>query len=82
MGRHFKKYLSLSQSWLKFKILETTGDFAKNLAQNWSDWYMNGSLILEKLVFVWSTFQFDGGTSLLRVEWVTLLRFLFGMHPY
>ena len=28
-----------------------------NLSQNWADWYMNGSLFLEKLVFVWVYFQ-------------------------
>ena len=29
----------------------------KNLAANWTEWYMNGSLFLEKLVFVWVYFQ-------------------------
>ena len=29
----------------------------KKLVQNWSDWYMNGSLFLEKLVFAWAYFQ-------------------------
>ena len=47
-----------SQNWLKFKkILETIGNFVQNLAQNWADWYMNGLLFLEKLVFVWVYFQ-------------------------
>ena len=32
--------------------LKKSGDFAQNLAQNWADWYMNGSLFLENLVFV------------------------------
>ena len=58
MGRFFKISPNLSQNWLKFqKILEKSGDFAQNLAQNWSDWYMNGSLFIEKLVFVWVFFQ-------------------------
>ena len=49
MGRFFKIFPNLSQNWLKFKkILEKSGDFAQNLAQNWADWYMNGSLFLEK----------------------------------
>ena len=49
----FKSSLNLSQNWLKFKkILEKSGDFAQNLAKYWTDWYMNGSLFLEKLVFV------------------------------
>ena len=55
----------LSQNWLKFKkILEKLGDFAQNLAQNWSDWYMNGSLFLENWYLYGSTFKFCGGTSL------------------
>ena len=37
------------------KFLEKSGDFAQNWAQNWADWYMNGSLFLEKLVFVWDS---------------------------
>ena len=37
--------------------LEKSGDFAQNLAKNWTDWYMNGSLFLENLVFVWVYFQ-------------------------
>ena len=65
MGRFFKIFLNLSLNWLKFKkILEKSGDFAQNLAQNWSGWYMNGSLFLEKLVFVWFTFKFRSRTSL------------------
>ena len=67
MDRFFKIFPNLSQNWLKFlkenKILEKSGpgDFAQNLAQNWADWYMNGSLFrglcLETLVFVWVYFQ-------------------------
>ena len=50
----FKIFPNLSQNWLKFKkMLENSGDFAQNLVPNWSDWYMNGSFFLEKLVFVW-----------------------------
>ena len=53
-GLIFQKFRNLSQNWLKFKkILEKSGDFAQNLAKNWTDWYMNGSLFLEKLVFIW-----------------------------
>ena len=37
-------FSKFSQNWLKFKkILEKLGDSA----QNWADWYMNGSLFLE-----------------------------------
>ena len=58
MGRFFKIWPNLSQNWLKFrKILEKMGNFVQNLAQNWVDWYMNGLLFLEKLVFVWVYFQ-------------------------
>ena len=40
------------------KILEKTGNFAQYLAQNWTDWYMNGChFFLKKLVFVWVYFQ-------------------------
>ena len=47
----FSRYLS--QNWLKFKkIWEKIGNFVQNLVQNWADWYMNGLLFLEKLVFV------------------------------
>ena len=56
--------LNLSQNWLKFKkILEKIGNFVQNLAQNWANWYMNGLLFLEKLVFVWVYFQIRGGTK-------------------
>ena len=67
-GLIFQKFRNLSQNWLKFKkILEKSGDFVQNLAKNWTDWYMNGSLFLEKLVLVWVyTFKFRGGTSLPR----------------
>ena len=56
---NFSKFgQNLSQNWLKFKkILEKIGYFVQNLAQNWADWYMNGLLFLEKLVFVWVYFQ-------------------------
>ena len=46
-------FQNLSQNWFKIKkIWEKSSDFAQNLAQNPADWYMNGSLFLEKLVFV------------------------------
>ena len=65
MGRFFKIWPNLSKNWLKFKkILEKIGNFVQNLAQNWANWYMNGLLFLEKLVFVWVHFQIRGGTSL------------------
>ena len=52
---NFSKF---GQNWLKFKkILEKIGNFVQNLAQNWADWYTNGLLFLEKLVFVWVYFQ-------------------------
>ena len=58
MGRFFKIWPNLSQNWLKFKkILEKNCNFVQNLTQNWADWYMNGLLFLEKLVFVWVYFQ-------------------------
>ena len=41
----------------KIKILENPGNFNQNWGQNWADWYMNGSIFLEKLVFVWVYFQ-------------------------
>ena len=64
MGRFFKIWPNLSQNWLKFKkILEKIGNFVQNLAQNWANWYMNGLLFLEKLVFVWIYFQIREGTK-------------------
>ena len=58
MGQFFKIWPNLSQNWLKFKkILEKNCNFVQNLAQNCADWYMNGLLFLEKLVFVWVYFQ-------------------------
>ena len=50
---------SIFQNFPKFEpiILEKSGDFAQNLAQNWADWYMNGSLFVEKMVSVWVYFQ-------------------------
>ena len=55
-------FSKLSQIWAKIgsnfkKILEKSGDFAQNLVQNWSNWYMNRLLFLEKMVFVWVYFQ-------------------------
>ena len=50
-------FYKIFQNWLKFKkIWEKSGDFAQTLAQSWAD-YMNGSLFLEKLVFVWIFFR-------------------------
>ena len=69
-----KIFRNLGQNWPKFKkIWEESGDFAQNLVQNWADWYTNGSVFLEKLVFVWSTFKFRGGTSLPKPNWSTPL---------
>ena len=45
------------------EILEKLGDFTQNLAQNWSDWCMNGSLFW---YLNWSTFKFRGATSLTK----------------
>ena len=43
--QNFLKFEPLSQNWLKFKkIFEKSRDFA----QNWANWYMNGSPFLEK----------------------------------
>ena len=56
---------NLCQNWLTFKnILEKSDNFAQNVAQYFTDRYMNGSLFIEKLVFVWSTFKFCDGMSL------------------
>ena len=57
MGRFFKILPNLSQLAQFKKILEKICNFVQNLAQNWADWYMNGLLFLEKLVFVWVYFQ-------------------------
>ena len=58
MGRFFKNFPNMSQNWFKFKkILEKSGDFAQILAQNWANWYMNESLFLEELIFVWVYFH-------------------------
>ena len=58
MGRFFTNFPILKQNWLKFKkILEKLSDFAQTLVQNCSNWYTNGSIFLEKLVFVWVSFQ-------------------------
>ena len=58
MGQIFNIFPNLSQNWLKFKtILEKVGQFCSKFGpKNWADWYMNGSLFLEELVFVWSIF--------------------------
>ena len=58
-GSIFSKF---GQIWAKIgskfkKILDKIGNFVQNLEQNWADWYMNGLLFLEKLVFVWVYFQ-------------------------
>ena len=49
---------SIFQNFPKFEPkFWKSGDFAQNLAENWSNWYMNESLVFEKLVFVWVYFQ-------------------------
>ena len=50
-------FSKFAQIWAKIgsnlrKFWKKSSDFAQNLVQNWSNWYMNGSLFLEKLVFV------------------------------
>ena len=55
-------FSQFGQIWAKIgsnlrKFWKKIGNFVKNLAQNWADWYMNGLLFLEKLVFVWVYFQ-------------------------
>ena len=40
------------------------GSFGQNLAKNQAEWYMNGSLFLGELVFVWVQFHIPSGTSL------------------
>ena len=57
-GSSFQNFPEFEPNWFKFKkILEKLGDFAKNLPQNLTNWYMNVSLFLKKLVFVWVYFQ-------------------------
>ena len=54
----FQNLAKFEPKLAKFKkILEKIGNFVQNLAQNWADWYTNGLLFLEKLVFVWVFFQ-------------------------
>ena len=48
-------FLIYSIIWAK--IWKKNCNCVQNLAQNWADWYMNGLLFLEKLVFVWVYFQ-------------------------
>ena len=49
MRYYFKIFQNFSQFWFKIKkILGKLGHFTQNLVQNWSDWYINGSLFLEK----------------------------------
>ena len=43
-------------------------NFGQNLAQNQADWYMNGSLFLQKLVFVWVLLQIPTSMSLLKAK--------------
>ena len=52
---NFSKF---SQIWANLKKFgKNRVILLKNLAQNWADWYKNGPLFLEKLVFVWVYFQ-------------------------
>ena len=51
--QNFSKFEPILACLKSKKILEKSGD----LAQNWADWYINGSLFLEKWVFVWVYFQ-------------------------
>ena len=53
----FQNFPKFEPKLKKKKKKKKSGDFAQHLAQNWFDWYMNGSLFLEKLVFVWVYFQ-------------------------
>ena len=61
-------FSKVPQIWAKIgsslRNLEKSGDFDQNLAKNWTDWYMNGSLFLENWYLYGSTFKFRGGTSL------------------
>ena len=69
MGRLFKILPNLSQkcgNWGGKK-----GNFGRNLAQNQIDLYMNGSLFLGKLVYVWVKFQILSGKSLPKVNLTT-----------
>ena len=56
-GSIYKSFPNLSQIGLNLrKFWKKLCDFVQNLFGNWSNWYMNGSLFLEKLVFVWVYF--------------------------
>ena len=49
----FRSFPNLSQEWLKFKkIRKEKSNFGQNVPQNSADWYMNGWLLLLKLMYV------------------------------
>ena len=65
------------QTWAKIgldlrKFWKICGRLFKIFAQNWADWYINGSKFLENLVFTWyfyrSTFKVCGSTSLPKTK--------------
>ena len=81
MCRFFKICPKLSHIWLRFKknFFKNQGDFAQNLAQNWTDWYMNGSHFLEKLLFVWVYLQILWQHSYQNQTWVLFWQVSFSM---
>ena len=65
----FFKNPKFEPNWLKFnKFLEKSGNFGQKLVQNWTDWYMNESLFLGKLVNIWVHFQFPAGTGPYQIK--------------
>ena len=61
-GSIFQFFQKFEPNWFNLRKLEEkkSGDFGQNLAL----WYMNGSLFLGKLVYVWAKFQISRGTFL------------------
>ena len=63
-------FFSLLKSEPKLKIWNMV-NFGQNFAQNWTNWYMNGSLFLGKLVYVRVKFQIPSSKSYRNQTWVT-----------
>ena len=59
MGPFFKIFPDFSQNRPKFKkIVKNWVTLLKNMVQNRANWYMNGSLFLEKFIsIIWVYFQ-------------------------
>ena len=57
MGIFFKMFPNLSQNWFKLRKFWKNRPICSKLSPKSADWYINWSLFLEKLVFVWVYFQ-------------------------